>query len=589
AALTSTAPTDAAHDVDPKVSTDGNGTWVAVWRSTDTLGNTIGTDEDILYSRSTDEGAPWGSPAALNTNAATDTGQDYEPNVSADGGGTWVAAWESTDTLGGMIGTDSDILYSRSTDGGATWSAPAALNTNANMDTGDDYAINVSTDGNGTWVATWESTDTLGETIGTDSDILYSRSTDGGSSWSAPTALNTNAVADTGSDYTPNVSTDRNGTWVTVWCSNDSLGGMIGTDSDVLFSRSTDGGATWSAPAALNTNAAADTGNDYIPNLSTDGNGSWVSVWESNDSLVNTIGTDYDILVSRSTNGGATWSAPVALNANAAADTRDDGFPSVSTDRNGTWMAVWYSNDSLGNTIGMDYDILFSRSTDGGATWSASAALNTNAATDTGGDYAPSVSTDGNGTWVAVWNSEDSLGGSIGSDFDILFSTTFIKLPGSLRVKIAPAAARGAGAQWRVELEPGVWSDWKNHGETVTGLEPGQHTVEFKGLTGWDGPATTTVSIVAGALRKRTGTYCQHGALVVTLKPQGARDAGARWQVSTGPSTWTKWKKSATMVSGLSSGEHVVQCNSVPGFTTPGNRKVTVSPASGSTAIRKYK
>ena len=46
---------------------------VAVWTSVDDLGGTIGTDIDILVSRSTNNGASWTAPAPLNTNAASDS------------------------------------------------------------------------------------------------------------------------------------------------------------------------------------------------------------------------------------------------------------------------------------------------------------------------------------------------------------------------------------------------------------------------------------------------------------------------------------------------------------------------------------
>ena len=117
------------------MATDGAGNWVTVWWSTENLGGTIGTDADILVSRSTDNGATWTAPAALNTNAASDSGSDVDPEVTTDGAGNWVAVWHSTENLGG-IGTDHDILVARSTDNGQTWTAPAALNTNAASDFG---------------------------------------------------------------------------------------------------------------------------------------------------------------------------------------------------------------------------------------------------------------------------------------------------------------------------------------------------------------------------------------------------------------------------------------------------------------------
>jgi hypothetical protein len=431
-ALNTNAASDSGYDGGSQVTTDGLGHWVAVWESNENLGGTIGTDFDILVSRSTNNGATWTAVAALNTNAATDLGGDSAPQVTTDGAGHWVAVWKSNDSLGGTIGTDNDILVSRSTDNGATWTAPVALNTNAATDSGYDTGPQVTSDGGSNWVAVWYSDDTLGGTIGTDFDILVSRSTDNGATWTAPAALNTNAAADSGTDDSPQVTTDGLGRWVAVWRSDDSLGDTIGTDWDILVSRSINNGASWTAPAALNTNAATDTGWDHEPQVTTDGLGHWVAAWYSDDSLGGTIGTDDDIPVSRSTDNGATWTAPAPLNTNAATDAGHDGGPQVATDGLGGWVAVWESTDSLGGTIGTDGDILVSRSTNNGATWTAPAPLNTNAATDTGEDRYPQVTTDGQSRWAAAWRSNDSLGGTIGTDYDILYATAPYASAGTL-------------------------------------------------------------------------------------------------------------------------------------------------------------
>jgi hypothetical protein len=145
----------------------------------------------------------------------------------------------------------------------------------------------------------WSSDNPLGDTIGTDSDILFARSTDGGATWTAPVALNSNAASDSRGDSVPQVVTDGAGNWMTVWTSSESLGDTIGTDGDILVARSMDAGATWTAPAPVNTNAATDSGIDYRPQFATDGAGNWVGVWESDDSMGDTIGTDRDILVAK--------------------------------------------------------------------------------------------------------------------------------------------------------------------------------------------------------------------------------------------------------------------------------------------------
>ena len=100
--------------------------------------------------------------------------------MPADGSGTWVAVWTSTGALADTLGWDRDILVARSTDAGATWTDAVPLNSNAVTDAGDDWAGQIATDGAGTWVVVWESNDSLGGTIGSDFDILVARSTDAG-------------------------------------------------------------------------------------------------------------------------------------------------------------------------------------------------------------------------------------------------------------------------------------------------------------------------------------------------------------------------------------------------------------------------
>jgi hypothetical protein len=52
-------------------------------------------------------------PEALNVNAASDVGADEEPQFTTDASGNWVVAWRSSDDLGGTIGTDNDLLVAR--------------------------------------------------------------------------------------------------------------------------------------------------------------------------------------------------------------------------------------------------------------------------------------------------------------------------------------------------------------------------------------------------------------------------------------------------------------------------------------------
>jgi len=405
-ALNADARLDVAYDGTPVLETDGLGTWVSLWQSRAFSGS-IGVDIDILIVSSTDDGTSWAGQTWLNTNAGSDSQNDVLPVVETDGQGIWVAAWKTYDSLGGTIGTEGDILVARSTDDGLTWSTPAPLNTNAATDVGNDLRPQLVTDMQGVWIAVWYSYDPLDGTIGNDGDIFVSRSTDDGVTWTGPVALNTNAAGDEGNDFRPELATDGQGAWVAIWRSIDSLGDTIGTDSDIIVARSTDDGATWTAPAAVNTNASSDTGHDSWPVVTTDGQGIWIALWHSNDSLGDTIGADTDIFLARSVDDGASWTEVAPLNTNAAADSGSDLGPQLTTDGQGIWLAAWSSEDSFGNTIGTDADILLAYSDDDGITWTAPVALNTDAPDDFEGDSRIELTTDAQGTWVAVWEHED--------------------------------------------------------------------------------------------------------------------------------------------------------------------------------------
>lgn len=391
------------------VASDGAGNWVAVWTSNDDMNNTIGSDLDVLVSRSADNGLTWSNPVPLNTNAGPDSGGDFSPQVATDGAGNWVAVWSSRNILGGGMGTDSDIHVSRSTDNGATWTPPAALNTNATTDMGNDSSPQIATDRLGNWLAVWSSQEALGVT-GTDSDIFFARSVNNGVTWTPPQPLNSLATIDTGSDSAPAIATDTQQNWIAVWDSSENFAG-IGPDRNIFVARSSDNGATWTPQAPLNSNAATDTGNDSDPWIATDRLGNWVAVWHSNPG--GDVGSDFDVFVTRSEDNGATWSALVPLNSLATSDSGGDVDARVASDGHGHWVAVWESTEPQSG-VGTDGDILVALSTDNGLSWTSAVPLNGNAATDADLDQDPQIASDGQGHWIGSWAADKSPSGIAG-------------------------------------------------------------------------------------------------------------------------------------------------------------------------------
>ena len=414
--------TDSHSDELPRIAAGVAGVWVLVWQVVGAGDLGLGRDVDVVYSRSSDDGAHWTPPKPLSERFLSDRAEDRQPALATDGKGTWMVAWTSTQDLGATSRRDRDIHYAVSTDNALTWSVPRALNSNASLDWGDDDAPDVATDDSGRWVVVWQSGDSLGNTKGGDRDILFATSTDAGSTWSPPDIVDAAARTDMAFDTSPRVAADATGTWLTAWSSGSAADDHAELRRGVLVARSVDGAATWGPPHSLS-GASDDDRPDWGPRLAGNGRGEWVCAWSSSDDLGTSVGQDRDVLFARSSDGGRTWTSRAALNREAAEDSGDDETPEVAVDSAGNWVAVWTSWDKRGAARGADADLLTAMSRDNGASWTHSYILNTNAKDDHGEDTTPSLATDGSGLWIAAWASTETLGEVLGRDRDVLMAS----------------------------------------------------------------------------------------------------------------------------------------------------------------------
>lgn len=364
----------------------------------------------------------WSASQVLNANATTDSGNDYDPHLATDGAGHWVCVWHSNDSLGGTIGTDFDILMARSEDNGATWIGPVPLDPLAGVDSEGDFSPAVATDRNGHWIVMWYTREPR-DGSGLDLDLLFVTSDDNGATWTTPAFLNTDATtdADWASDYPDTLATDGHGNWMAYWDRGGyESGGGPYHDFDIYVAVSTNG-ASWSPPSVVNSDAATDSGYDRWGDLVTDGNGMWLLAWYSENMLGTNGIDDTDIHFSYSTDFGDTWSAVAALNTTAGTDTYRDTDPKLATDGAGRWVAVWDFKYAKDVSDPGDYDVYVATSTNG-ITWSPPAILNSNG-TGVGYDWDPVIATDALGHWVVVWESRDSLGNPpLWADRDIVWS-----------------------------------------------------------------------------------------------------------------------------------------------------------------------
>jgi hypothetical protein len=144
-----------------------------------------------------------------------------------------------------------------------------------------------------------------------------------------------------------------------------------------------------------------------------------------------------------------------------------------------------------------------------------------------------------------------------------------------LSVTISPAGAVSAGAQWNVD-----GGAWQSSGTILSGLAPGNHTVNFSTVAGYTSPGSQNVTTTIGTTTAITAVYVPPtGSLCVTLSPPGAAAAGAQWQVGSGP-----MQNSGATVSGLAIGnQHIVTFTTPGGFYTPNPNFLQVNINAGQT------
>jgi len=400
AVLNSNAGADSGDDGNVQLATDGAGNWVAVWQSDDTLDGSIGNDLDILVATSSDGGATWSDPAALNSDATTDSIDDLNPAI-VSAGANWIVVWQC-DMPGG--GTVSNVHHSRSADGGSTWSAQTTFSTPSQQNGGTDADPALATDGSRT-IAVWSSTRDIdgNQNTTSDADIFMSVSTDGGGSWSTASVLNTNNEGDAAADTTPSIATDGDGNWMAVWHST----------LQIVFARSEDNGGTWSPLQPLPGSAGGvgpQIGSDFQRSESDTDAGYWLASWTLGNNVVAArfldTGPDFSLDVPEGEIEDV-WREPVTVGAGTN--------PYIATDRLGTWMMVW----ETAAEGGADLDVISSRSVNNGIDWMEALLLEANADGDAGDDTTPRVATDGQSNWVAAWSSDDDRDG-IGMDGDLL-------------------------------------------------------------------------------------------------------------------------------------------------------------------------
>jgi len=397
----------------PDFATDGQGNWVVVWSGFDMASPS--SDSYIFVRHSSDDGISWSEPSLL----AANIGENLDPRVETSGNGVWICVWESNDTLNGFVGSDFNIQVARSVDNGANWSGPALLNSNATATVGLDRKPRLATDKAGNWIIVWHSQDSLDGTIGEDWDSLLSRSADDGLSWTPPTPLNNDAYTNTQSDAYPDIATDGNGVWIAVWHTADVAGYEPRAAWDVRYARSLDNGATWSDPRSFFPEPFVDIRVNNSPRILYGGDGRWFITWHSNNPKSGEPSGRYRILSVRSEDNGLSWTMPNPVGTGPSSASQLNPAPTFTD--TGALLVAWHSfRLDVEEEFEAFRSIAHTNSTDFGATWGQSIFIDALPVDDFGGNMYPVVAGASNGAALLAWRTTPFGGQQSIDDFGLL-------------------------------------------------------------------------------------------------------------------------------------------------------------------------
>ncbi len=340
--------------VEPSVAVDPNNSkhLIGVWQQ-NRWGN--GAADGLLTAVSMDGGVNWTRTSAPFTQC---TGGMFarasDPWVTISPNGT---AYQSAIAVTSSL-AEAGVLVSRSTDGGFSWSQPIAV---ASDTLGDDKATITADPTNSNYVyAVWDRTN-----AGPGQPVMFSRTSDGGLTWSQP-----KAIYSVGYNSCNQIVVLPHGTLVDVFTFFNAATGT--TSIEVL--ESSDKGDTWFGPFMVSsdeargvvdarTQASIRTGTG-IPSTAVDPiSGTIYMVWDD----ARFSGNQREGVAFSKSVGGLVWSAPVQVNRVPEVQAFN---PAVAVAPDGAVAITYYDFRQAGSdvsTLPTNYWQIVSA--DGGANW----------------------------------------------------------------------------------------------------------------------------------------------------------------------------------------------------------------------------
>lgn len=394
---------DNRNDLNPLLQTDGKGVWLSAWLHQMEPANPLSRAMSyIIVKRSVDNGVSWQEAKWIS--CGTDDCYYYAdaPRMATDGKGIWIVSW--TDMYSGATSM-GDIIFSRSTDNGQTWSNPKRMNTFP-AQASVQSSVDAIAFGQNAWIVSGSEFD------GGDESIYYYRSTDKGLTWSGPDYIDNSLRS---SKSFVKLATDHAGNVLAGWTSSDPFSAF--SDNQIMTSSSRNDGQSWTVPKAQGFEQVAGA---YIGDLMYSSiSRNWVMVWESDKNLDNPTGggVSENILYSYSSDWGNTWSTTAWLYGSAT-DSKDDRFPRLYTDSSGNISCAWQrlSGEADGDLI------YLSCSTTGGSSWPAPSDLNRYMQSKVLIEEVPAMAMGKDENVLALWSARHAADGAVSDEATLFLS-----------------------------------------------------------------------------------------------------------------------------------------------------------------------
>jgi hypothetical protein len=341
----------------------------------------------MTFDVSNDGGTTWTRSTCMG-NIRTKRGAVYyplgQPMAGYDLNGEAYIAGEYIDSEG--VG-DGLVVYQKSSDG-VNWSQPGLALTRGYELLLYSWLAIVTNPQSPKANSLYVSSVAIKEPAQAGNQVFVAHSDDGGTHW-FPVAVEPEQLYPASDIYT-NVATAKDGTVYVTWqhcAAGGPAAGCKNGKAYMLFSKSTDGGNTWSGPIIIAkvgispTPCYCSTGD--LPNTINNipvSNYPVIGVDNSNGPYSGNIyvamyswtGTYMQVQVVRSTDGGKTWSQPLPVAPPSA--THDQFFPWLSVSSTGLVGVTWF--DRRNDPANVKYQPFAAFSHDGGQSFGTNVVLN---------------------------------------------------------------------------------------------------------------------------------------------------------------------------------------------------------------------